>query len=60
MNLTALQPHVRASDVPPEQLAHNQALTEQEKIGEASRHLDKANGGKVATLHGDSLGQGLD
>jgi len=40
MNLTALQPHVRASDVPPEQLAHNQALTEQEKIGEASRQFE--------------------
>jgi flagellar protein FlgJ len=40
MNITPLQKPVAASDIPPERLANNTALTEQQKISEASRQFE--------------------
>lgn len=40
MNITALQPKVVASDIPPEQLAGNTSLTKEQKIAEASRQFE--------------------
>ncbi len=40
MNVSGLNPHVKASEIAPERLANNAALTEQEKIGEASRQFE--------------------
>ena len=40
MNINPLQQKVVPSDVPPERLAHNSALTERQKIGEASRQFE--------------------
>lgn len=40
MDVPSLQRHIQATDVPPEQLAGNTQLSEQEKIGEASRQFE--------------------
>ena len=40
MNIPSLTPHVRASELPLEQLAKNQHLTEKEKVGELSRQFE--------------------
>jgi len=40
MNIPPLSPHVRASELPLEQLAKNQNLTETEKVGELSRQFE--------------------
>jgi flagellar protein FlgJ len=40
MNIPPLQRHIEASDIPPERLAGNSQLTEQEKIGEAARQFE--------------------
>ena len=40
MNIHALNPHVVASDIAPERLAHNPQLTERQKIAEASRQFE--------------------
>lgn len=40
MDIQSLHPSVKASDIAPERLANNAALTEQEKIGEASRQFE--------------------
>jgi Rod binding domain-containing protein len=40
MNVTPLQSRIVASDIAPEQLAGNQSLTEEQKIGEASRQFE--------------------
>jgi Rod binding domain-containing protein len=40
MNVPSLQSRVAPSDVAPEQLAGNKALSEQDKIGEASRQFE--------------------
>jgi flagellar protein FlgJ len=40
MDIAPLPKAVSASDIPPEQLAHNSALTEQQKIVEASRQFE--------------------
>lgn len=40
MNIPALKPHVVASEIAPERLAKNPQLTEQQKIGEASRQFE--------------------
>ena len=39
MNIAPLQ-HNSAADVPVEQLAHNRALTEQQKVGEVARQFE--------------------
>jgi len=40
MQIAAIQPKIDASRVAPENLANNQALTENQKIGEASRQFE--------------------
>jgi Rod binding domain-containing protein len=40
MNVSPLKPQVVASDIAPERLAHNPALSEQQKIAEASRQFE--------------------
>lgn len=40
MNIPALKPHIDASEIAPERLAKNPQLTEQQKIGEASRQFE--------------------
>jgi flagellar protein FlgJ len=40
MQITALQHHSKADDLPPEQLAGNKLLSEQEKIHQASRQFE--------------------
>jgi Rod binding domain-containing protein len=40
MQVNPLQRHVVASNIPPEQLAGNKSLTQQQKIGEASRQFE--------------------
>ena len=40
MNIPALQPKVVASEIAPERLANNPKLTEQQKVGEASRQFE--------------------
>ena len=40
MNIPTIQPHVVASEIAPERLAKNPQLTEQQKIGEASRQFE--------------------
>jgi len=40
MDIHSLHPSVKASDIAPERLANNSALSEQEKIGEASRQFE--------------------
>ena len=40
MNIPALNPHIDASTIAPERLAKNSSLTEQQKIGEASRQFE--------------------
>lgn len=40
MNVDALQPNPRVTDVPIERLAGNHALTEKEKVAEASRQFE--------------------
>lgn len=40
MNVSPLNPQVAASDIPPERLANNPRLTEQQKIAEASRQFE--------------------
>lgn len=42
MNVSALQPHVNAADIPLQNLAANPNLTEEEKIGEAGRQFEAA------------------
>lgn len=40
MNISALQSHVRATNLPLEKLANNPQLSEQEKAGEATRQFE--------------------
>ncbi|HWH69964.1 MAG TPA: rod-binding protein [Candidatus Sulfotelmatobacter sp.] len=40
MNISSCQPRVSASELPPERLANNSALTQQQKIAEASRQFE--------------------
>ena len=40
MEISSIQNHPKASQVPPERLANNQSLTESEKIAEASRQFE--------------------
>ena len=40
MNVSALNPHIDASNIAPERLANNPKLTEQQKIAEASRQFE--------------------
>jgi peptidoglycan hydrolase FlgJ len=40
MDISAIQPHVKAADVPLNQLAGNKTLTEDQKVGEASRQFE--------------------
>jgi peptidoglycan hydrolase FlgJ len=40
MNIPPIQRHLEAADIPPEQLAGNSQLTEQDKIGEAARQFE--------------------
>jgi Rod binding domain-containing protein len=42
MNISALQSHVNAADIPLQNLAANPNLTEQQKIGEAGRQFEAA------------------
>jgi Rod binding domain-containing protein len=39
MNISSIQSHVNAADIPIEDLAGNKALTEQQKVDEASRQF---------------------
>jgi len=40
MNVAALSGHLPAAEVPPERLANNAALTEEQKLAEASRQFE--------------------
>jgi flagellar protein FlgJ len=40
MTVAPLQPHISAADIPPERLAGNTTLSDQEKIAEASRQFE--------------------
>jgi Rod binding domain-containing protein len=40
MNISPIQQRLDVSDVPPEQLANNSQLTEEQKIGEATRQFE--------------------
>jgi peptidoglycan hydrolase FlgJ len=40
MEISALQPHVNAADLPLDQLATNTHLSEKEKVGELSRQFE--------------------
>jgi Rod binding domain-containing protein len=40
MNIEALKPHIDASEIAPERLAGNTALTDKQKIAEASRQFE--------------------
>ncbi|HWQ92198.1 MAG TPA: rod-binding protein [Clostridia bacterium] len=40
MNVSPFSPHLKAADLPPERLANNAALSQQEKIAEASRQFE--------------------
>src|SRR5215467_7022100 len=40
MNIPPIQGHIDAADIPPERLAGNSQLTEQEKVGEAARQFE--------------------
>jgi Rod binding domain-containing protein len=40
MNIPTIQPHIDASEIAPERLAKNPQLTDQQKIGEASRQFE--------------------
>jgi len=40
MEITSVQNHLKASQLPPEQLANNHSLSESEKITEASRQFE--------------------
>jgi Rod binding domain-containing protein len=40
MDLTAIQPHVSASNVPLDELAHNRALTQGQKVAEVAQQFE--------------------
>src|ERR1043165_7201907 len=40
MEISSIQNHLKASELPPERLANNHSLTESEKIAEASRQFE--------------------